>query len=288
MTKPQLDCQPICKPLLVWIKGGGDLGTGVAHRLHRAGMRVFVSELSQPLVIRRAVAFASAIYDGSITLEAVPAKLAQDKHEAENLLAQDIVPVIPDPAGTVAASLQPDIAVDARIAKRNLGTTLHDASVVIGLGPGFVAGQDVHAVVETMRGHYLGRVILEGSALSDTHVPSAIEGYGRERVLHAPCSGLFHGLLHIGDHVERGEVVADIAGQPLPATISGVLRGLLHDGLQVTQGQKVGDIDPRGVAVHCFTISDKARAVGGGVLEAILYLGKTQQSPSHHLTTNHS
>lgn len=262
------------KPILVWIKGSGDLGTGVAHRLHRAGMHVVMSELLQPLVVRRAVAFASAVYEDSITLEDVEARLARDQAEAEKLLEQGIVPVIADPTGDVVALLQPDVVVDARMAKRNLGTALHEAPIVIGLGPGFVAGQDVHAVVETMRGHDLGRVILAGSAQPDTQVPALIQGYGHERVLRAPCAGVFRGRVRIGQPVKMDQVIADVAGQPVSASIAGVLRGLLHDGLLVHQEQKVGDIDPRGIAEHCFTISDKARAIGGGVLEAILYLGR--------------
>jgi xanthine dehydrogenase accessory factor len=288
MSGQQMDSLPMHEPILVWIKGGGDLGTGVAHRLHRAGMRVVVSELLQPLVVRRTVAFASAVYEGSITVEGVEARLAPDKGEAQNLLAQGIVPVIPDPAGAAVALLEPDVVVDARMAKCNLGTALNDASIVIGLGPGFVAGQDVHAVVETMRGHDLGRVILEGSAQPDTQVPSAIQGYSRERVLRAPCAGLFRGDLRIGEHVQRGRVVAHVSEQPVLASITGVLRGLLYDGLLVHQGQKLGDIDPRGIIEHCFTISDKARAIGGAVLEAILNLGENSWSTSCHLTTTPS
>jgi xanthine dehydrogenase accessory factor len=282
----EADNPPMHKPMLVWIRGGGDLGTGVAHRLHRVGMHVVVTELPQPLVVRRTVAFATAVYEGSITLESVEAQLARDGSEAEDLLAHGTLPVLVDAAGVMIPPLQPDAVVDARMAKHNLGTTLCDAPIVIGLGPGFVAGQDVHAVVETMRGHHLGRVILQGTAQPDTQVPSAIQGYGSERVLRAPRAGLFLGSARIGEHVQPGEIVAHVAEQPLLASIDGVLRGLLHDGLLVHQGQKVGDIDPRGVVDHCFTISDKARAIAGGVLEAILYLDSANESASPHLTTN--
>ena len=261
-------------PLTVLIRGGGDLGTGVAHRLHRAGLYVVVSELPQPLVVRRTVAFASAMYEGQITVERVKARLAGDKPEIERLLAQGIVPVIADPIGEAITRLQPDVVVDARMAKRNLGTTLADAPIVIGLGPGFTAGQDVHAVVETMRGHNLGRVILQGSAEPDTRVPGLLQGYGQERVLRAPRAGLFRSHMRIAERVEAGQTVAYVTDQPVQASISGVLRGLLHDNLLVHQEQKVGDIDPSGIVEHCFTISDKARAVGGGVLEAILYLSR--------------
>ena len=272
--------KPIVTRTLVWIKGGGDLGTGVAHRLHRAGLQVIISELPQPLVVRRTVSFASAIYEGRITIEGIEARSAYDAAEIESLLAQSFVPVIPDPTGQVTTLLQPDVAVDARMAKRSLDTTLCDAPIVIGLGPGFVAGQDVHAVIETMRGHDLGRVILEGRAQPDTRVPGAIQGYSHERVLRAPCSGLFRGQLHIGEHVERGQIVAYVGEHPVSASITGVLRGLLHDGLIVQHNQKLGDIDPRGIVEHCFTISDKARAVAGGVLEAILYLARKPQPVS--------
>jgi xanthine dehydrogenase accessory factor len=266
--------------MLVLVIGGGDLGTGTAHRLHRAGFKVAVSELGQPSVIRRAVAFASAVYEGRIQVEGVEARLAEGKAEIESLLKQGIVPVIVDSNGKARTVLTPDVIVDARIAKRNLGTTLADAPIVIGLGPGFTAGRDVHAVIETMRGHNLGRVILQGSAEADTHVPGLVHGHGRERVLWAPCSGHFESDAHIGDHVEAGEIVARVAQQPIHASIPGVLRGLLHTGFLVREGQKVGDIDPRGIAEYCFTISDKARAIGGAVLEAILYLRL-------HLTVRH-
>jgi len=266
--------------ILVLVRGGGDLGTGIAHRLHRAGFRVVVSELPQPLVIRRTVAFASAVYEGHIEVEGAEARLARDATEIESMLDQGLVPVIVDPAGEAIPLLKPDVVVDTRMAKRNLGTTLADAPIVIGLGPGFTAGQDVHAVVETMRGHNLGRVILQGNAEPDTHVPGLVQGYGRERVLWAPAAGRFQSHVHIGERVEAGQVIAQVAEQPVRAGISGVLRGLLHDGLLVREGQKVGDIDPRGVAEHCFTISDKARAIAGGVLEAILYLHRKLRTES--------
>jgi len=267
--------------MLVLVIGGGDLGTGTAHRLHRAGFKVVVSELPQPSVIRRAVAFASAVYDGRIEVEGVEARLAEDKEEIQSLLKQGIVSVIVDPEGKARSFLNPDVIVDARLAKRNLDTAITDAPIVIGLGPGFTAAQDVHAVVETNRGHHLGRVILQGGAEPDTQVPGLVHGYGRERVLWAPCAGRFRSDAQIGQAVEAGQAVAWVAEQPVQASISGVLRGLLHNGLLVRKGQKVGDIDPRGVTEYCFTISDKARAIGGAVLEAILYLHR-------HLTTNGS
>jgi len=268
----------VIESMLLLIRGAGDLGTGAAHRLHRAGFQVVIGELPQPTVIRRAVAFASAVYEGCVEVEGVEARLADSNTDVERLLKAGIVPVLVDPAGEALTWLKPDVVVDARLAKRNLGTTLAQASIVIGLGPGFTAGQDVHAVIETMRGHHLGRVILHGSAQPHTHVPGLVKGYGRERVLWAPCAGRFQSDACIGENIEAGQAVAWVAGQPARAGISGVLRGILYDGLLVHPGQKVGDVDPRGIREYCFTISDKARAIGGSVLEAIFCLKR-------HLTT---
>jgi xanthine dehydrogenase accessory factor len=231
-----------------------------------------MAELEQPTAIRRAVAFASAAYDGHIRVEGIDAVLATSESETLGLLGQGIVPVLIDPAGQALTWLSPDALVDARLAKRNLGTSLTDAPIVIGLGPGFTAGTDVHAVIETCRGHHLGRVILRGKTQPDTGIPGEVKGLGAKRVVRSPCDGSFRGLAQIGDLVEEGHMVAKVAAQPVCANVSGALRGLLHDDLHVHQGQKVGDVDPRGIVAHCFTISDKARAVGGGVLEAILYL----------------
>ena len=266
--------------ILVVIKGGGDLATGVVHRLHRAGMSVVVTELAQPTVIRRAVALASAVYacvepcrnKRQVEVEGLAARLVESDQEIRAMLAVGLVPVVIDPRAEVITRLHPTVVVDAIMAKRNTGTRITDAPIVIGLGPGFTAGLDVHAVIETNRGHHLGRVILSGSAEPHTGIPGTTAGFTAERVLRAPCEGALTGKRRIGDAVEAGEAVASVAGQPVVANISGVLRGLLADGLPVKAGMKVGDVDPRGVREHCFTISDKARAIGGGVLEAILYL----------------
>ena len=256
----------------VVVKGGGDMGTGVAHRLHRTGMQVVVTETARPTVIRRAVSFASAVFEGAITVEGVTARLVADDEALQETLARGEVPVLVDPQATIVQRWRPQVVVDAILAKRNVGTRLTDAPVVVALGPGFTAGVDCHAVVETNRGHFLGRVLLEGQAQPNTGVPGAVMGYTEERVLRAPCAGVFHGEKRIGDPVQAGEAVARVDGEPVVSRISGVLRGLLHDGLPVHPGMKVGDVDPRGVREHCFTISDKSRAVAGGVLEAILYL----------------
>jgi xanthine dehydrogenase accessory factor len=254
------------------VKGGGDLGTGVAWRLHRCGFRVLVTETGEPTVIRRAVAFASAVYSGATTVDGVTARLVADDEAISRAWGADEVPVMIDPEAAVVRRLLPEAVVDAIMAKRNLGTRITDAPIVVALGPGFIAGYDCHAVVETNRGHSLGRVIMEGSAEPNTGVPGTLGGESARRVLRAPGSGVFRGVRAIGDRVEEGEVVAHVDGEPVRARLGGVVRGLLCDGLAVRAGAKVGDVDPRGVVDHCFTISDKALAVAGGVVEAILYL----------------
>jgi xanthine dehydrogenase accessory factor len=255
---------------LVVVRGGGDIGTGVAHRLHAAGLAVLVAELSQPLVVRRTVAFAKAVYAGEVTVEGVTARLVAGPAETWPVAGAGAVPVLVDPAGECLRALRPPIVVDARLAKRNLGTTRADAPLVIALGPGFTAGHDCHAVVETQRGHHLGRVYWQGSAAADTGQPEAVHGHAADRVLRAPQPGAVLARKAIGDAVSAGEVVATAGGAPIVAPFAGVLRGLVQSGLVVPAGMKVGDVDPRGVREHCFAISDKARAVGGGVLEAVL------------------
>ena len=257
---------------VVWIKGGGDLGSGVAYSLHRVGMHVVITELERPLVIRRAVSFASAVYAGSMTVEGVTAALASTVEEVRALWGADRIPVLADPQAEIAGALSLDVMVDATLAKRPGPMMPEDANITIALGPGFVAGQHAHAVIETMRGHDLGRIITQGSALPDTGAPGSIDGYTWDRLLRAPCPGTFRALVDIGDHVEHGDVVAQVDDHPMRAQIPGVVRGLLWDGLAVKAGQKVGDIDPRDVREHCFTISDKSRAIGRAVLETILIL----------------
>ena len=258
----------------VVVKGGGDLGTGVAWRLHRCGFRVLVTEVARPTVIRRAVAFASAVYEGSVTVDGVTARLVEDDAALAGCWACGEVPVLVDAEGAVVRRWQPDALVDAVMAKCNVGTRIADAPVVVALGPGFTAGVDCHALVETQRGHHLGRVLLEGSAEPNTGVPGSVGGESARRVLRAPAEGAFRAVRAIGERVQAGEVVAHVDGAPIPAQLDGVVRGLIHDGLQVHTGMKVGDVDPRGVVADCFTISDKALAIAGGVLEAILYLSR--------------
>ena len=260
------------KDILVLIKGAGDLASGVAHRLHRCGFGPVLTELPRPLVVRRTVAFASAVDEGEITVEGVRAGRADGPEEALWLRAAGIIPVVVDPAGEMAQALRPTVLVDAIMAKRNTGIRITDAPVVIALGPGFYAGRDAHAVVETKRGHYLGRVIWEGTALPNTGEPGPVDGYTFQRVLRAPAAGIFTGCRKIGEMVAAGETVGLVGEQPVRAEISGVLRGLIADGRLVEKGLKIGDIDPRGEADYCFTISEKARAVAGGVLEAMFHL----------------
>ena len=256
----------------VLIRGAGDIATGVALRLYRSHMEVVMTDLPAPTAIRRTVCFSQAIVLGRTVVEDVTAAHAANAAEAEALLAQGIVPVLADPECRCRQALRPDAEVDAILAKRNLGTRITDAPVVIGVGPGFTAGVDCHAVVETMRGHSLGRVIHAGSALPNTGIPGLIGGFAGERVLRAPADGVFHQLLDIGAQVRQGDVAATVNGVPMTCTLDGVLRGILPDGTPVHKGMKAGDIDPRCKVEHCYTASDKALAIGGGVLEAILDL----------------
>ncbi len=259
------------EPGLVLIRGAGDLATGVAHRLQRAGFSVAMAEVPQPRALRLAVSLANAVYEGSATVEGVTAQRAESAAEARRLLAEGRIAVLVDPEAGEGLSLAPEVLVDAIMAKRNLGTAITAAPIVIGLGPGFAAGVDVHLVVETNRGHYLGRVIEAGAAEPNTGVPGPVLGYARERVLWSPAEGILHARCRIGQLVAAGTAVAEVDGRPVLAQVGGALRGLLHDGLPVLAGEKVGDIDPRGIPEYCFTISDKARAIGGGVLEGILH-----------------
>ena len=251
------------------VKGAGDLGTGIAFRLHKAGFRVLCTDLEKPLVIRRMVAFASAIYSGRISVEGVVGARISFADEAISLWQRETIPVMADPTGRAIEILKPDIVVDAILAKRNLGTKIGDAKVVIACGPGFTAGEDCHAVIETNRGHDLGRALWSGSAEPNTGTPGKVGGADLQRVVRAPAAGTFYGRKAIGDRVKPGDVIATVNSTPVSATLGGVLRGLLFDGVSVQQGLKVGDIDPRGEVRYCFTISDKALAIAGGVLEVV-------------------
>lgn len=271
---------------LIVVRGAGDLATGTIHRLKKAGFRLLVLEAEHPAAIRRQVALSEAVYAGSARVEDVEAvrmdvDLAEKKNrkelleqEMERIWKKDGVPVLVDPVGLSIAALRPAVVVDAILAKKNLGTTKEMAPLVIALGPGFTAGEDVDVVIETKRGHNLGRVIRSGSAVPNTGIPGIIGGYGKERVMHAQAEGILRNAASIGDIVEARAVIAEIETEngtvPVEASLSGLLRGLIRDGYPVTKGFKIADIDPRQEELqNCFTISDKARCIAGSVLEVI-------------------
>lgn len=254
------------------IRGAGDLASGIALRLWHSGFDVAMTEIEHPTCIRRTVSFSEAVVKGRTDVEDVSAQLAENIAHARELLKRDILPVFVDPECKCRYELKPDILIDAILAKRNTGTKIADAPIVIGVGPGFEAGKDCHAAVETMRGHTLGRAIYRGGALPNTNIPGRIGGFTGERVLRAPADGVFKGTRRIGDTVAAGDIVGYVGDKPMTCTIGGVLRGLLADGTAVHQGMKAGDVDPRGKTEYCYTVSDKALAIGGGVLEAIMHL----------------
>ena len=258
--------------MLVVIRGAGDIATGIALRLFHARMDVVMTDIAHPTAIRRSVSFSRAVTEGRAVVEDVTAELAKDGRAARFIMHCRRAAVLVDPDAACIRELQPDAVVDAILAKRNLGTSRTDAPVVIGVGPGFTAGEDCHAVVETQRGHTLGRVLLTGSALPDTGAPGNIGGYTVERILRAPRDGVFKQEKEIGALVAAGDTVGYVGDMPVTAQIAGVLRGILPDGTPVYAGMKSGDVDPRGKVEHCDTASDKALAIGGGVLEAILRL----------------
>lgn len=257
---------------LVLVRGGGDIATGTIYRLHQSGFRVIVLEIEQPTVIRHTVSVAQCIFAGKTEIEGMQAVLSKGTREAIELVNRGIVPVLIDPAAASIKELQPDVVVDAILAKKNLGTQKDWAPIVVGLGPGFTAGKDVHAVVETKRGHYLGRVYYQGEALPDTGIPGEIGGYSFERIVRSPGRGRFTPVKEIGCSVDKGDILGYVDGIPVKSPLAGVLRGMINEGVIVAENMKIGDVDPRQVAEYCRSISDKARAVGGGVLEAILHL----------------
>jgi len=261
----------------VVFRGGGDLGSGVAHRLHRCGMKILILEKSYPLVVRRTVSFAQAVMDGSTELEGVKAVCVDSLAAVRDCWKKGTVPVMVDPEMKVLEQIRADVLVDATLAKRDTGIRKGMAPMTIALGPGFTAGVHADVVIETNRGHDLGRLIFEGEAEPDTGVPAPVKGFGRERVLRAPCGGSVQHVLDIGDIARKDEIVCKVDGQPVKAAFDGVIRGLIMEACEVSEGMKIGDIDPRPVREHCFTISDKARALGGAVLEAIFYLDRLKE-----------
>ena len=310
MSMNQSNNQIIKKNLLIICRGAGDLATGIIHRLHRAGHRVIALETDYPAAIRRQVSFCEAVYDGSAAVEGVTARLVPaladaetdtetcsgindtpaahivsekwDSSAIEAVLEAGEVPLLIDPKGESIALFRPDVVVDAIIAKKNLGTTINMAPLVIGVGPGFTAGKDVHLVIESMRGHNLARIITDGMAQPNTGVPGNIAGFTSERVIHAPAAGYIHDVRKIGDIVQKGDEIARIYPDkesydnalseyvPVNATITGIIRGLIREGYYFREGFKIADIDPReSELTNCFTISDKARSIAGSVLEAV-------------------
>jgi xanthine dehydrogenase accessory factor len=258
--------------VVVLIRGAGEMASGVAHRLRQSHFKVCMLEIPHPVAVRREVSFCEAIYEGEKEVEGVRSKFISGPEGIPSVWDEGKIPILVDPDGEKTRRLiRPDVLVDAIMAKKDSGTHIKKAPLVIGLGPGFSAGKDVHIVIETNRGHDLGRVILKGMAEPDTGIPGNIGGYTVERLLRTMKKGVFHPQKGIGDRVNKGSVVAVVDDYPVMAKISGIVRGLIREGVEVKKGMKVGDIDPRGKRDFCFTISDKARAIGGGVLEAILY-----------------
>lgn len=256
--------------MLIVIKGAGDIASGIALRLKHAKFDVVMTDIERPTAIRRTVCFSQAIVNGTAQVEDVKAEKANNAEEIKKILSMGNIAVIADEKAKIIKALKPEAIVDAILAKENLGTKIDDAPIVIGVGPGFTAGIDCHAVIETKRGHYLGRVIKNGSAAANTGVPGNIGGYTTERIIRAVKDGVFDPVCEIGDTVKEGQTVAYIDGEAVKCSIGGVLRGILPKGTPVYKGMKSGDVDPRCVKEHCYTVSDKALAVGGGVLEAIL------------------
>ena len=258
---------------MILIRGAGDIASGIAVRLFRCGFTLAMTDLSKPTSIRRTVCFSEAVLLGVCTVEGITAEMAATKEEAAQIRVRGHIPVFVDDEGSARTLLRPEAIVDARLAKVNLDTSITDAPIVIAVGPGFVAGKDCHAVIETQRGHYLGRAIYDGSAAQNTGTPGNIGGYTVERIIRAPKAGVFHPVHEIGDRVSANDVVAYVDEEPVRCLIGGTLRGILPEGIQVFEGMKSGDVDPRCRPEHCLCASDKALSVGGGVLEALLHFG---------------
>jgi xanthine dehydrogenase accessory factor len=256
--------------LTIVIRGGGEVASAIAHRLARCHFRVCLTEVSHPQAVSRGVAFCEANYDGEKEVEGIVAKSVSSSAEVFEAWAEGKIPIMVDPEASIKDSLRPEVLIDAIMAKRNLGTKISDAPLVIGVGPGFRVGRDAHVVVETNYSTNLGKVILRGEAEKDTEIPIPIGGLTFARVLHAPQEGLFSSQKNIGDSISSGEVVAFVGRQPVKAEVGGILRALLRNGLKVKKGTKLGEIDPQGLEEVCYTIRARMRAIAGGALEAIL------------------
>lgn len=261
----------------VVIRGAGDVATGIGHRLHRCGFKVLHLDIEKPMVIRRTVAFTQALFNGEGEVQGVKCKKVSSISEIEKAWENDYVAVMVDPEGEIISELKPDVVVDAIIAKKNRGTNRSMAPTTIGIGPGFVAGEDVDVVVESNRGHYLGTIILEGSAAPNTGIPGNIAGFTSERVIRAEADGIIKNVRELGDIVKQNEHIAYIGDVPVKASLDGVLRGLISDGTSVFKGLKIADVDPRGESQYVYSISEKARAIGGAVVEGILYMQKIRK-----------
>jgi xanthine dehydrogenase accessory factor len=254
----------------VCVKGGGDIASGVVWRLHQCGLKIFITEIHQPMAVRRKVSFCEAVYDGQAFVEGVEGLLIQKADDVYPVWDRGKIPVLVDPECEAKHVIRPDVIVDAILAKKNIGTSMNDAPLVIALGPGFEAGRDTHFVVETNRGHHLGRLLNTGPAEPNTGIPGSVQGITSDRVLRSPADGLWENRMDIGSPVKKADIIGFVAGVPAKALIDGVLRGMIRPGITVKTGYKIGDIDPRGKKEYCYSISEKALAVSGGVLEGIL------------------
>ncbi len=264
---------------IVVVRGGGDIATGTICRLHHCGFKLLILEIGHPTAIRRTVALSEAVYEGQHRVEEVTAERIATVEDCTACWARNRVPLLVDPTAECLPKVQPIALIDAILAKKNCGTAKNMAPITIGLGPGFCGGRDVHAVIETARGHQLGRIIYTGSPQANSGIPGMIGGYAKDRVIYAPHSGIIEGVADIGSQVTKGETIARINSLELIAPISGLVRGMIRNLTEVTQGLKIGDIDPRIDEVNnCYTISDKARCISGGVLEALLFLAKRMTS----------
>ena len=262
----------------VVIRGGGDLATGVAEVLYQSGFKILILDIEKPSSIRRSVCFSEAIYDGVTKVENIICKKVENENEIEKCWSEKIIPIMVDEKGEIIKKIKPDVVVDSIIAKKNLGTTKEMAPITVALGDGFEAGKDVDIVIETMRGHNLGRIITSGRAMKNTGIPGEIKGVSKDRVIYSKANGRFSSVKKIGDTVQKDEIIGYVGDVEIRGKISGVLRGIIRDGYEVTENMKIGDIDPRiEEKNNCFTISDKARSLGGAVLRAIMFRLKEER-----------
>lgn len=257
----------------VLIKGAGDLASGVAMAFYNSGFQVLMTEVKQPTVIRRSVAFANCIYEGKMAIEGVTAIHVTEENYSDYLENSNIGVII-DPEARIKEKYKPDIIVDAILAKKNLGTNIDDAPIVIGCGPGFTAGKDCHLVIETKRGHHLGNIIKQGKAIENSGIPGIIEGRGLERVLYSPVAGKVEHIKKLGDIVEQDDIILKVDGVPVKSPFKGVLRGLIVEGMIVPEAMKIGDVDPRLNPEYCYSISEKAMAIGRAAVEGSLIAGR--------------